>query len=184
MHVWHGFHLHCVSFWWVTVVCIYLTVITSKPYFIQLKPDLTSVRLEIFSFKWQICEFQLLLIISWMSSVLTLPSRADSSITYWHLSVDPVGFWILLIISTEFISFHYNSPITSSHLAPYPALYPVVRTRADFHFCILHYSRGTVWIFQHRKYKSVSFSAVICNQPSSSHSASNSGQLFRECVYM
>lgn len=67
-------------------------------------------------------------IIARTSSVLSLTSCAHSSITHWHLSVISVGFSILRIISTEFISFHYIAPITSSHLAPYPSLHAVMRT--------------------------------------------------------
>lgn len=92
-------------------------------FFVYPEPSQTSLR---FSFTWQICERQSALIIVWM---LEFPSCAHSWITHWHLGVVSVGFWILLIISIEFISFHYISLISCSHLTPYPALYHVMRTQ-------------------------------------------------------
>lgn len=90
-------------------------------FFVYPEPSRTSLR---FSFTWQICERQALIIVR----TLELPSRAHSWITHWHLGVVSVGFWILLIISIELISFHYISLISCSHLTAYPALYHVTRT--------------------------------------------------------
>lgn len=43
---------------------------------------LACLKLEVSSFKWQICGFQLSLIIAFKSSVLTFPSCMHASITY------------------------------------------------------------------------------------------------------